>query len=257
MKKQISMGILSFFLSMQHCVSMEQQPKICHLALVPKDVQVIIASYLIFDDRETDDELIERAQEAAKLPPPIELCSKYKACPKGAEGCMGCIASYLTDRSKMLYVEQYHNGKYTPIVSIVDTTQNKKTLVPQLVEFAKLNMPNARTMILSRDGILAVRVLYANHSWELPYEIRLKNLKSSDEKLIDHLPGKLISCEFNKQATRIIYLFCGYETLLKSKPKYVIYPISSEIEHVDKSKKTLAAYFRQNRVCKDLANSLK
>lgn len=264
MKKQMLSIILLFSLFTQDLISMEQEPKICYLALVSIDVQNLIADYLFFDDRETDAELIERAHEASKLPRPIELCeAKYMKWPEGDVGCMECVASYLTDPSKILFVEKYHKkGVYTPVVSIIDTKQDKKTANPLLSDLAKSSMPRLDGMITVKNRVLVVRLLRVAYEenilsgHRLWHEIMLHDLKLDSEKLIDRVNHKIILCEFNKQTTKIITLFFP-ENGSKKIPNYVIYPISSEAEHAAKSKKTLGDYFRQRFVCKNLVNSLK
>lgn len=258
MKTAIILPILFVFNSLY---TLQVDKCICHLALIPKDVQDIIASYLIFEDKETDAELVERALETAQLPPALSLCEPFlrfrELSPDSTE-----IASYLIDRSKILLHEDFSIGyRHSRVSEVAIVDLKHKTITPnaQLTELCnkKTQWQKINSMVLSKDGILVARELQTPHpklAGDLT-EIIVKNMKSGDEQLIVKKWDLAITWyEFNKQATKILILSREiHQNTLRLTD--TLYSLTSEKEHADKSKKTLAAYFRQNRVCKDLANS--
>lgn len=253
----MSFVILSIFLSYS-LIAMQQEQKICYLARLPKAIQDLIAEYLMFDDKETDAELIERAIETLKLPSPISLCAPYGKISEGSRvacsSTVNCaIASYLTDRGKVLFVEKFH---FPPAVSVVNLRLKKKIIQDQLSQLAAVKTAMLDSMILSKDESLVTRIfgIPSQDNPRLVNEIVVKDLNSENEKSIDRTDWKILACEFNKQSTKVIVVFP--EDPLKVKPRYKIYPITSDQEHAAKSKKSLGEYFRQKMICKNLLNGL-
>ena len=92
---------------------MQVDQGICHLARLPIEVRDLIAEYLVFKDRESDKEFVERAIATTKLLSPVLLSEKYSKLRVGCvEGryVLECepknVASYLIDRTKILLVEK-------------------------------------------------------------------------------------------------------------------------------------------------------
>ena len=95
------------------------------------------------------------------------------------------------------------------------------------------------------------------HNWppSTISEIVVNNRQSptnEDQKTIGH-GIDIVSCEFNKQTTRIIaFQKWGFNGELN----HIIFSLTPAEEHTTKSKKTLDEYLRQRRVCGKGAYSL-
>lgn len=68
--------LLLKFLISSYIHSMEEH-KICHLARLPTTVRDLIAEYLVFKDRESNAEFIERTKIYKMLPRPLFLQEKF------------------------------------------------------------------------------------------------------------------------------------------------------------------------------------
>lgn len=245
-----------------HLSCMEPQKNECYLALLPKDVQDMIARYLPFNDRETDDEFIKRALRLYKLPRPfrpLSICAEFiELCPPG-HSRDGNTASYILYKSKILLIEKFFKIGFgpTPKVSIIDLKKNQKIVQTDLINIIKEKIDSLEYMTLSRDEKLIAQIV-TNHleTYRTPFYYQYKLLiKNREDNLVIQefsLPAEFDKCEFNKQGTKII----AFSKVNRDAIQHQIYQIKNENEDRIKSQKTLSEYLRHRGICKNLKNDL-
>lgn len=253
---------------------MQAERGIRHFAALPIEVRDLIAEYLVFKDRESDAEFIKRVIEGTTaIPSPLSHAHCKQLMPNGSglarSESMGLVAihhykalaSYLPDRSKILFVEKFWTGEVTrgifnatPKASLIDIKHNTKRADAYLTELVQEKMDNLSCIALSHDGNLIVRVFetHCNRPYAcMANDIVVHNKQTGEQKNLGR-GYDIASCEFNKQGTKIIAFSKGEKST-----NHTLYSYASEQEHAIKSKKTLAEYLRQKGVCSNLANSLR
>ena len=199
--------------------AMEPAQSICSLAHLPEDLCNIIAGYLVFKDRETDVEFIERAKATGIA----------KALSKEIMSKADLVAfSY----NKQLCAQFWNELRVTPDmggflpqdflkVKNVTTNEERDFMIPQKV----------RTEF-SHNGKMA--------SAYFPLMVIACEFNKQGTRVMV-LGGNRIGMGEDS----------GYNFV-----NHVIYELADEQEHHAKSRKTLDEYFRQHRVCKKVTGSL-
>lgn len=244
-----------------------QQP-ICYLALLPADIHDHIASYLIFNDRESDDEFIARTRTAGTITSEHSaMINKHENYKFTVYSTRGTLRTYSVDCSKIITLERQDEPK----VTILDIQHNTMKESAKLAELSRESIKSLIGKIaLSRTGSHYAQLRderrQESFNERVSYKdcLLIKNVLSSETQQfpIPSQYNNFISIGFNKQGTKIIVHANKYGTweLIPEDETpeihYMVLLVSQE-EHEEKSKKTLAHYLRHICCCDDLKKSLK
>lgn len=265
--------ILPIFLISITINAMEVE-KICHLALLPTEIQNHIASYLPCNTIvESDDEFIDRTRILGPISKEhrhlIENHKNNIEFPDMETGSSsyGTLSIYSVDCSKIINLEKLADEPKATIFDIHSETMRESKC---LAEQSKKNISTLMLIALSRTGRhYAQWQVHARYNhWKNPYQenrLIIKNTFSGEVEFIRYLIADqhkdLISMGFNKQGTKIIIHAkedCLWEHgTTQREMSYRIFSLTSPEEHEEKSKKTLEAYLRYIGCCKNLAKNHK
>lgn len=233
---------------------------VCHLAKLPTEVRNLIAEYLLFTDRESDTEFIERTTEIGKLPPPLSCCDPF-IFDISAWINVRRLASYGIDSSKILLLERSSKAWISPKVRLCDVKKKQATALPDLAQLVK-NADDIKSIALSRDGHLVAAIvsryisgIYPNTYRDREDHLIVRTIASGQGQDFS-LPGLGLRLyydsriQFNKQSTKV-----AVSNLIPEGPLWIL-DLTDQKEHTQKSKKTLDEYLQQHRVCKKVINSL-
>jgi len=259
MKKQLFI-LLSFVNMNTH--SMEITPETCSFYKIPIDILNQIASYLTFIDRETETEFIERTTKMdahtfdnkylSRLPikNPSEQESLYSACCPDNKiiAILQCFndcleGSSLTvinqENDKVLYVE--HLGLNA--CSNIAVSRNGSMIAFADISVNTSNPGNDYIQYLKEELIVKNVNLKTKLSFRIPYTFVLR--------------AQSPAIAFNKQTTHIIIHGADSEKLKTDLSlHHIIFPLTATPACDDDNKKTLAKYFTQRRICKDLLKQI-
>lgn len=262
--------------------AMEVKDK-CYLALLPRDICDRITSYLTFEDRESDDEFIDRTLKYGLISSEHQslLETKNNFCDRERDSCCALPKTppraYSVDRSKIISLEgeSYNKNQKVTIVNLQNKTKKEDQNLTQLLHD---NIENITQIALSRTNSLcaflhakkfvsktesrAISTIYEHY-------ITVKNILSPEtnpefflNKIVlsirDAFPDdNSISIGFNKQGTKIIMHAKGnslFENPIKATEDremwHCIFLLTSPEEHEEKSKKTLETYLKGIGCCK-------
>ncbi|HEV2917316.1 MAG TPA: hypothetical protein VGW78_06260 [Candidatus Babeliales bacterium] len=257
-----------------HCVhAMEvvpsaQQP-ICYLARLPNEIVSLIEQYLIFIDRETDQQAIARITSYPKIESYV-----YKIylnnCPSLGTCSNRSIQSYinqskiiLLDRLDRFYVHQ-------PIVTIIDTQNKIGTKNDSIAQVVKKDMHKIKAIGLSQNQKMFAMILHRKRGGPI---LTITDMHTKDSKkiplrnLVKNI-GEITAVDFNKQTTKIVLSHKNHKLIIpkensllgmdvyEEETSHYIMPLVSEREHKEKTDMTLNTYFRFHRVCNNVAYSL-
>ena len=255
--------------------------EICCLALLPREIHDQIASYLTFNNIESDNEFIARTRtngtisnEHTLLVEKHENNDKFPDIATGSSSS-GTLRTYSVDCSKVISLEKLCSN---PKVTIFDIQSKTKRESTKLAELSKENMNAISHITFSRNGSHYAQLqmsqkrkehvphtYYVSLSFIQENHLIIKNI-FSDEKREFLIPGYyngFISVGFNKQGTKIIAHAKenGYwDDLIPEEDKpvsfYHIILLTTPEEHEKKSKKTLVIYLKHILCCKNLVKSL-
>lgn len=263
---------------------------ICWLELLPAEIQDHIASYLIFRDRETDEQFIKRALAIAKNR------SEYN----DDVPCISCefldtkitikrsmwhpfivsIANKKTGSNKDLY-DHFNFFEFAPRVrsSLLACSPDSSKIVfgpiwflgdQEKIQVLNINKSaqskysfkedsqiNNSDIGISNDGKM-LALLYSKSSTVFSRELMLDIFHISDlTKDASQLSDKeKLKCQaIGINASIVAFNKQGTKVIVRNDSEYEIFPLVDEDEHKQKSLKTLQDYFRQRGVCKELKNS--
>jgi hypothetical protein len=233
--------------------AMEKQNSLINfIAMLPREIQDLIAEYLQFNDRETDAEFIARTEKLVPDPNKIEfngeekkLCSysPHKAYSIAAYDIDSCAESEGTDHEFFTTIKISH--KFKQLHTIFQEPRPKGTTC---------------AVAIANDGNMYAYVRrLMDHSGFITEGLRYKYLVTIKNPLINyvkelHITGRLSGvavCDFNKQITKfIVHDHKGWD----GKNRHKIYSLSSDnvAKHDEKIEKTLQDYFKQKGICKNL-----
>src|SRR3984885_4419086 len=265
----------------------EEPPKdgICYLELLPAEIQDHIASYLVFRDKENDQEFIERTSliEEITYDDP-DLYNEYKGYRyrdtevvlDGAWNVMYRPSLRITRATTKRKVELYSFGlteefEVKNIVSGASPSFSKVVLAQNEGEKTNIKVFNVSEKTRSNHSLSSneiVQNIYLNAKSEckavgisndgtwmacliniepLGCALRLKSF--TDVIKNRQLYIKIISV---KNPDRVVFNKQGTKVILRNNSEYEIIRLCDEAEHKQKSEKTLADYFRQRGICKNL-----
>lgn len=248
---------------------MKAPQNICFLARLPIDVQNMIASYLPFRNIETENAFIFRTEIKS------HNVSDYHRQAQRYERPNGCFSGDSPDSLKKVFLDQSDTRRSRLVGSDrVPCKESEPQVLDQVAKLIDADKEYYQTVdvAISSDGQWFGRL--AQKKVELPQnnglfwaflrseldpgnrvQITIIHIPSNTKKdfNIPILLKSIIFLDFNKQGTKIITHGVCYE---KEEQTYFMWNVVPEAEHKIKSKKTLAEYFKQRGVCKDLRNSL-
>jgi hypothetical protein len=278
------------------------QNDICWLELLPRDVQNHIASYLVFRDRESDQEFIKRTSRIKE----ITCDDPYwyrdrKTCEYGdvkivLNGDWSIVApaslsiankktrkkkilyrfpfslgdSFVTDTfmvgaspdfSKVILAQEDDKKVDVKIFDVMSEKSKKYSLQKESLlvsekQEARYFIPNERiycqALAMSNDCTFMGAILKYSYKTSDWYYLHIATINDAMEDL-SPFGSKLIIIDkpnyvaFNKQGTKVI--------VRHNNVVHKIFALCAEGECEQKSIKTLAAYFKQRGVCKELKSS--
>jgi hypothetical protein len=241
---------------------METTPQFCSLYKIPIEILNQIASYLTFTDRETEIEFIERTEkmEAHKLEDkqlsllPMQNPSEQEV----------LYSSCCPDNKIIAILQCFNNSLQGSSLTLINKVNNT-------VLYAEhLGLKTCSNVTASRNGSMiafaAISVNNSNYSSDfakcLKEELIVKNINLNEEMFFN-IPYTFIlrqenpAIAFNKQGTHIIIHGSDSEKLKTDLSlHHIIFPLTTTATSDDINKKTLAKYFMQRRICKDLLQQI-
>jgi hypothetical protein len=223
---------------------------------IPTDVLDHIASFLIFDDSETEAEFIERTQAITTQKLPIKY---FAYLPEKNCILSEILCSQYCPNNKIIAVLQRlePNGYNTSTLTVINTKNDT------IVYEQKENLNNCFDIAVSCNGtmIALLSILENEISKEKDFTscykelLTIKNINTHVEQIIN-IPYTFIlrsdhpAIAFNKQGTHIITH--GLNAKKSNFDPHIIFPITVNTPTDDQNKKTLAKYFMQKFICKNL-----
>lgn len=253
--------------AMQSCLPADYLPLksdgICHLALIPIEIQNHIASFLQFKDRESDEHYFKRIDQVKRIP---DECYKQMFGPS-VEGItpLGALITYSTNCSKIILLEKnYSRFKQCnlPKLTILDITSNSVIRDTKINELFVPTMKSIQSIGLCAKGILigCLEELItqeqsekAKESYIYMYQVTLYNINTQEKRTIPLFETKgkkgfMAILHFNMQTTKV--------TMCTNNSSYIA-GIVPEAEHNQKTIKTLKDYFIKIKpVCNDIQKSV-
>lgn len=240
------------------------KPNLFILYKVPIDILNYIASFLIFNDNETEHEFIERTYAITK---PI-LPKKYFSYLPENKNCFlsEIVCSQYCPNNKMLIVlQRFEDYGYNASTLTVINTKNDTIVYEQ-----KENLNNCSHATVSRDGALIAllnklksKTKKENDFTDYYQEVlTIKNINEKKEEIIIIpqaflLPSDQPSFAFNKQGTHIIiHDLNAKQSKNNVLSRHMIFPITINTLSDDHNKKTLEKYFEQKGICKNLLKKI-
>jgi len=249
-----------------------EEPGICYLELLPAEIQDHIAQYLVFRDRETDQELIARTQGMKQgcdenrkneyLNGKFTLENRWllftmvlnaynkKTNQKKmlcefehyqSDGSDDFLYSPAADCSKVIFLKA--SGISKSLVQVFDLLASSKK--EERISGSTLNRSiyghGDCAIGISCDGNIYARVWDVFESGKV--FLRIGRLKGDDIMKRQITISEPRCVAFNKQGTKVI---------VRNNKEYEVFDLCSESEHNQKSRKILADYFRQRGICKNL-----
>jgi len=262
---------------------------ICWLELLPPEIQDHIASYLVFSDRETDQEFIKRTLGITliqvcgvstrykylnsiikikrsglffalsiihkKTRKERSICSYFCSSEFAPRRISDSLVACSPDCSKVIYSPDADRElpQKLHLFDIYKNTQSKYYFGNR--DDRKIRYVNNA---ISSDGKILTSLLHGFGD-SSPFPARNSGLHISDisdvtKNILELSDEEIAKCKlitinnpnivtFNKQGTKVI---------VRSNYEYEIFDLCDEAEHNQKSRKTLADYFRQRGICKNL-----
>jgi hypothetical protein len=247
---------------------------ISHLQLLPLELQNEIAQYLVFPDRETDEEFIARMQssEIKDEKQFVKFLNKkiqaiYKENKTASDALVEHALSIITKRdlevilsldeycikkkfqfssspdfSKIMFIIDLWGIRIEPIATVLDL----KTGDRKILKFEK-RKGNIHTHAISSNGRL---VATTEDLIGGDYVLRLKNVQE-DRQLwslsMNHPNKHAVLIGFNKQSTRLMVNYLGGQSK--------IFSVDKE-NKTEKVQKILKDYFKLRGVCKKWGSTL-
>jgi len=239
--------IFSFF----NVHAMESEITPCFFKNMPEDIKNHIASFLTFDDIESEEEFIQREKDISDYPtsPTTEEDEKRK------------IASswlikhqYITDPYHM-YLCVYSPNKNLCAMTHIDGPPQRNMIIvdtktaQELHNFCQIKNNTEKYIrhlaISSGDKIFAIEYNKMIDE-EIGFRsfIKIQNIRTQTKEYPTYPDGGIKTIAFNKQGTHLIVH--GYR-----KP-YTIIPLTTTLENHTPPQKTLKHYFAQKMICKNI-----
>jgi hypothetical protein len=241
---------------------------------MPADIMNLIASFLTFDDVETEEEFITREKTTSlqsdhvldseiaqdeKIKKPIAWLKKHKTyMDKNIEDADIYFIVYSPDNKicAVTYGDCCFNGTY--YLSIIDI-KTKKELHNVCLRDNDPDKYYQHVAVSSCGNIFAT--CYTNNKTSLchkPYT-KIKNLHTKTKEYPHHYLTAWSNDDkiaFNKQGTHLIMHSEKYDKVSNTlKPHHVIIPLTTTLEKRELPQKTLTRYFAQKGICKNLIAS--
>lgn len=255
-------------ITMNACAMEVEKP--IDLLRYPTEILDLIASFLTFDDYETEQEFIKRTKALSIKETPQKFYKKYSGnvssayCPNNK--IFGMIAQPPLFLNRMVT---------TADVIIIDTKNNISLHKKELKNMYSI----PKRIAVSADGnmIAFLTTEIDNSSWNSFTEVmrytdmlKIKNILSNKEeeyRINLQLPNEHPTIAFNKQGTDIIihgndFFKCNpssthYEFFANPIRHHDIIPLTINTPNSDADhKKTLKKYFLQRKVCKDITKQI-
>ncbi len=220
------------------------QKKPTYFNFLPKELREYCIQFVEFPDRETDEELFKRITNHPKVPDEyrktIQNLIQEPLTPN-------CFLTYSPNCSKILLVEKKPDNypkPFNPIATIYDIQSNTITWRDTLNIYSCIG-----SIALSECGtqfaIIVRKEFICNERIESILTIYDTQSKKPTKNTIPYDIWELNSIHFNKQRTSIVLSFSEIRQKIRpSALPHVTYAISSEKDHLEKSKKTFDDYFQ-------------
>ncbi|GEM_PF-5067681 len=245
--------------------AMQREQGICYLAMLPKDAQNIIASYLPNRKRESKADFIRRTEiKSHNVSDYHRDAQQYRR----SQGRIStCFSAYSPDNLKKVYLDQSDSTVSRVIawdtVPKEDSERISLDTVATVIDADKYYYQTIDVAISSDGqwfGRLGQRTIACQGATAPPNsaQITVIHIPTNTKRdfPIPMLLKNIVFLDFNKQGTKIITHGVCFE---KEEPTYFLWNLMNKEERkaqAKKSKQTLDDYFKQRGVCKKLANSL-
>lgn len=255
----------------------DAQQSICYLARLPLEIRDYIAEFLVFKDRESEEEFLGRSRNKQVVKSPIyrSFCCPWRI----GQASKGTYAEFDPSKTKIAVLELlYDQYGLNPALTVAHFSTRGYKSAEQIIHRKSLDYlkggSDKNIFAISPCGNLFAMIYDKliesdggdRHYWEEVLVLEDFIAKTQKELVcekyafgampIDSIRKKTIA--FNKQASEIIvhgnYIVSNSDQAPQN--VYAIFSLTSKQEHERKSKKTLDEYFRQHRVCKKITNSL-
>ncbi len=261
------------------------KPTPCYLAQMPADVTNLIASYLTFTDRETDEEFITRSKKLSPLitssrvtrekinyfnmllrlkekPNPqsiffrdylVKIKNKYT---REERGCFEYTTypnfgyfSFCPSANNRRLIGIHHPHIQTFIFAI-DVIENRLIFEQEYTSPFDRNIFTPIIAIAEKNPSFA----FIENEGKNPC-LNIRDMCTDDYYKIAELDSfkHISSIAFNKQETKMIVY--GTQRTKEHGEKYDIFEIEDSGTHKELSKKTLKDYFKQKGICKNWSQS--
>jgi len=266
--KNIFIIIITIVISC-HLNAMEPQTAPCFFKNMPTDIMDLIASFLTFDDVETEEEFIDREKTTSQYEPekllndketrdekiekPISWLKKHKTFEdKEIEDHNVYFVVYSPDNAicAMTYGDPCLDQTY--YLSIIDTKTKQELHNIGL----RNNDPNKyyfHFAISSSRNIFATIYSKKMENKFFKSFIKIHNLYTQKEEEYPNLPENIETIAFNKQGTHLIMHSIRYDFTSNTHVlEHTIFPLTTTLDNNHTMpQKTLSHYFEQKMICKN------
>jgi hypothetical protein len=246
-------------------VQAADQPTICYFTLLPIEVLDKIALLCEWDDRETDEAFITRAEKYGMLSPEhMALVQKRRAYNIDDPHDAWIFSTYSIDRTKIIFFEHawIHQGwdpakviNEASIIDIATDVTKKSARIAQLIkkhETVGLESRTTHHIALSRTG---THLAQLQHRQQVPFELDTTKAVLVVTEIATGIKKEYIfmsfyfcqdfqSISFNKQGTKVIAI--GDASL----KKHAMQRIVTHKEHEEKSIMTFDLFLKTHGICK-------
>ncbi len=271
MKKNIVILLITIAISAD-LSAMEPETPPCSLQNMPVEMMNLIASFLTFDDVETEKEFINREKTTSQYEP-RDPFNTEKAKDKKIEKPIALLKEFRASEGKKLDNGDIYFIVYSPNNAICAMTYgdpccsgeyhlsiiNIKTQKELHNIYLRYNDPEKYYLHLavsSCGNIFAT--CYTNNKagdYHRPYT-KINNLRTKTKERPNHYLGSTYDEDkiaFNKQGTHMIMHSTKYDSSSHTHtPAHTIIPLIATLENHPLPQKTLSRYFVQKGICKNL-----
>jgi hypothetical protein len=236
----------------------------CYFALIPLEVHTLIASFLSFDDRETEVEFVERTRIVEDVPIMVyhpylqgvwQQVNNLEFQPVQHVRADSTLTRYCPNERKFILFEWFTcPPKF--LITIVDKHKKRILHAEQLKK-------HAYAIALSRNAHMFATRQDTSDLYQTMLVV--KDIASQNTQLFTiyectcHEPTNIA---FNKQSTQIIAhhkrhgipSIRGNKCIVSDAEPYTIFQLASPEEIKLKEQKTLSSYFENKLVCKKFKN---
>jgi hypothetical protein len=222
---------------------------------MPEDIQDLIASFLTFDDIESEEEFVQREKSISDYPSTKVRCNKKRE-----------IASswlikhqYITDTSLMLLHVYSANNNLCAMTHIDGASQRNMIIVDtrtaqELNNFYLIKKNTKKYIqqlaISSSGNIFAIQYnKWVDEDIGFRNFIKIQNICTQKKEYPTHPVRKIQTIAFNKQGTHLI---AHHYSNRHNTNTHTIIPLTTTLDniHNEPQKKTLKHYFAQKMICK-------